>query len=268
MHIQVFADESGGKGHSENFTLVGLMADAEDWFQFSIEWEQCLREAPAVRGAFKMSHAARLKGAFNRWSQDQRDEKLRSLARIINRHVGCVLYCNMHLPAHAAIWEPMGIPNSDVWVGAFNSFVLGTCFELWDAGLRAPYEIIFDENVIFGPRAKRHFPVMREVVRIKEPETYSILPVEPIFEKDENCPPLQAADLFAYCIRHNTDNPAHPIFEWLLDELRNVKGSEYSSHYDAERMRKVKEDSYRNLRTGLPSSLSDVWRQIYDSRKP
>src|SRR4051812_869111 len=100
MPVQVFVDDSGGKGHGRFFVLAGLIADSEDWAEFSDEWSACLAEPPAVH-AFKMREAAGCSGQFRSFSISERDTKLRALCRIINRHAKFCTYSIIDLHAHA-----------------------------------------------------------------------------------------------------------------------------------------------------------------------
>src|SRR5687768_17428435 len=57
-----------------------------------------------------------------------------------------------------------------------------------------PMEFFFDENVIFGPRAKAWYLVIRAM---SPPNVRARMPVEPFFRNDKTTMPLQAADLTA-----------------------------------------------------------------------
>jgi hypothetical protein len=72
-----------------------------------------------------------------------------------------------------------------------------------------------------------------------------------------------AAGLYAWCIRKNTDQPDAQSFTWLLDEMRAVKGTEYSQYYDRERMEAVMADSRRMVSEGLiPETAIKAFREI------
>ena len=72
MPVQAFVDDSGGKGHGTHFVLAGLIADAENWAQFSDAWHLCLGQDPAI-AYFKMREATGLSGQFHRFSKPRRD---------------------------------------------------------------------------------------------------------------------------------------------------------------------------------------------------
>ena len=154
-------------------------------------------------------------------------------------------------------------PRNDPYFWPFHNTILAACFSLLDIGLNERFEVIFDNNVIFGPRARIWYPVMREVVRFREPEAFKIMPIDAKFDLDEDFMPLQAADLFAWCIRNATNSPDDKQFEWILDELSNVAQSHYSQYYDRERMEAVTTEAIRNLREGLvPTEVVDKYLEI------
>src|ERR1051325_425351 len=74
------------------------------------------------------------------------------------------------------------------------------------------FEIVFDEQVIFGPRAKMWHPVIRESVKQREPEAYQIMPVDPIFRSDLEFLPIQACDLVAWINRRGSLDLEHVRF--------------------------------------------------------
>jgi hypothetical protein len=264
--FQVFADESGGKGHTKLFVMAALAAEAEAWAAFSDEWRACLAEAPAIR-IFKMQEAAgRPSGQFRGWSTQARDAKLLKLVRIINRYAEASFYSALDLDAHAKTWaKALPKPMSDPYFYPYQNTITASCVHLWDAGLRERFEIIFDENVIFGPRARLWYPLMREVVKRKEPDAYPILPIDPVFRPDDEFMPLQACDMFAWCIRNGTEKPEDESLNWLIPELQNVVVSDYSQFYDEARMRAVLKQSDeifedKELLRDLYSSLPPSWR--------
>lgn len=269
MTVQVFADESEGSppGVRNHFVMAGLIGYSEDWALFSEEWRACLLCGPRPLAYFKMKEAAGLSGLFRGWSEGERDGKVRALARIINKYAKICTWSVIDLEAHQQIWaKRLPKPNSERYFWPFQNTILATCFTLWDAGLRERFEMIFDENVIFGPRANAWYPIVREVGLISEPEASAILPLNPQFRDDKDCFPLQAADLYAWTIRKATNEPTYSGFDWLLNELRDVQLTEYSQYYDAERMESVWAMTLENIRDNkVPTQLLDRAKPIRGS---
>jgi hypothetical protein len=268
MPVQAYVDDSGGKGQSKNFVLAGLVSNSERWVEFSLEWRRCLDQYPRIE-IFKMREAASLTGAFHRFTEEQRDSRLRELAQIINRYVEFAIWTMIDLDAHAQTWAKLTKPRSEVYFWPFHTLILGTCFDLWEeCKWREPFEIIFDEQLIFGERARRWYPLIRELMRSTYPEEFTILPLDPMFGKDDDRLPIQAADLWAWCLRKNTDDPGAKSFEWLLEEMPNVSQSNYCNYYDLERMSSVLEESARIAQRGqVPSELMSIYEIISSKKK-
>lgn len=257
--FQVFADESEGAepGSRNHFVMAGLIGHSQHWALFSDEWRACLLSGPRHLDYFKMKEAAgKPSGQFHGWSLKERDDKVRDLARIINKYAQIVTWSIIDLDAHAQTWaRRLPKPNSEPYFWPFQNTILATLFTLWDAGVREKFEVIFDENVIFGPRARSWYPMVREVGYVREPEASSILPVDALFRDDKEFLPLQAADLYAWTLRKANNDPSYNEFHWLLDELRNVKTTDYSQYYDLERMQSVMDQMDGHIRDGISDDL-------------
>jgi hypothetical protein len=207
MPVQVFVDDSGGKGQSRYLVSVGLLSHSERWALFSDEWKACL-DAPPKIDYFKMREAFGLVEQFRHFSAAERDAKLLALAKIIDEHVGIAFFSSIDLNAHAETWaihckKPMNEP----FFWTFHNTIHAAMFELWDIGWREPFEIIFDENVIFGPRAKAYYPAIRAGMRVREPEASTLLPADPMFRSDLSFLPIQACDFIAWSGRRDAQFP-------------------------------------------------------------
>lgn len=262
MPVQVFVDESGTQGGSGHFAVAGLIGHSADWVSFAEEWEFILRAPPAI-GRFKMKEAAALNGQFHGFTEAERNQKLRRLAQTVNRYAKVMTYSVIDIRAHSLTWAKLPKPMRELYFWPFHTTILASCFTLWDFGWRERFEIIFDEQVIFGPRARHWYPVVRELCKLRESDPAEILPADPIFRSDDDCLPLQAADMFAWCLRHNTNNPSAALYDWLLDEMPNVKGTDYSQYYDLERMKNVLQQMVGFLKDGsIPQELLDMCKNF------
>jgi hypothetical protein len=251
MPIQAFVDDSGGRGHSRYFVLAGLISDAERWAEFSNEWDACLKEKPSIR-RFKMKDAAGCSGEFRFFKPSERDDKLRQFCRIINRHPKLLTYSIIDLNTPEETWaKSQFVESRDPYFWPFQATIMNASFSLWDLGPRERFEIIFDEQLIFGPRAKMWYPGLLAAGRFREPAATSIMPVDPIFRSDDEFLPLQAADLFAWTLRNGFDNPDNRPFPWMVEELSNITETEYSQIFDKERMESVMNNSLPMQREGL-----------------
>lgn len=240
--IQVFVDESGGRGTTKVLSMVGLLAELESWAEFSERWSECLAQSPAIP-IFKMREASGRTGWFRGWSDDAREKKLRSLARIINDHVECALWTVTHLDAFDVIFrrEDQPKPMDDPYFWAYHTMCMAVAHELVDQGQRQRCEMIFDEQVISGLRAKRLYPFVRMVMEQEQPDAAAVMPVEPMFKTDDEFLPLQAADMFAWSIRRLHTGLAPGPCDFVFEEFGGVRPSENSQILDAERMERQME---------------------------
>src|SRR4051812_36909596 len=150
MPVQAFVDDSDGRGHSRYFVLAGLITYAERWAEFSNEWYACLKEKPSIR-RFKMGDAAGCSGEFRSFTPSERDDKLRKFCRIINQHPKLLTYTIIDLDAHAETWgKSRFLASRDPYFHPFHNTIMNAALSLWDYGVRERFEIIFDEQLIFG----------------------------------------------------------------------------------------------------------------------
>ena len=214
MAIQAYVDETQGAGKVPLFVFSGLMAEAEHWARFSDGWNDCLKESPSIQ-YFKMDEAVGLDGEFYQFSEDERNSKLKRLCAVVSRFDIREIHCGLDLVDFKQVAQRAAKPVSEPYFFPFHTTILMIAFDLFERNKTAPFEIFFDENRIFGPRAKAWYPVIRSM--IDEP-IRSVMPVEPFFRSDIHTMPLQAADLTAWIVRmKNSDGLGK--FSWLEDEL-------------------------------------------------
>jgi hypothetical protein len=204
--LQAHIDDSGWDGKSPVFVLAGYVSTAERWQAFSDEWQAVLDlEKPrAIPGAFKMSQACLLnnyKSPFYRWTEKERDHLLIELVKVIKRHA-------MHGIVSVIPIEPY----KRLLTGRFNPAALDRPYFLSFFGvltnllmlthtlkLDDKIEIIFDD---FENESKAM--LMEEYERciaVAPPDVRKLSAGYPIFKKDEDVKPLQAADFLAWHAR-------------------------------------------------------------------
>jgi hypothetical protein len=233
--IQAYADETGVQdGKSTVLVIAALISTAQNWANFSDEWDWCLKQTPAIR-YFKMREAAGASGQFYGWSEKKINDKLIALASIIDRCEPVIATTGMHLGAYKRATEMPNLPLwSDPYFLPFHTLIWKVTEYLWTCGQRQKFDFIFDEQVIFGLRAKEWYPAMRHVRQLENPDASTIMPVEPIFRSDDDALPLQAADMFAWIYRYSAENlekqEPHP-YAWIFDYLKNTARMKNESNY-------------------------------------
>ncbi len=267
LALQVFVDDSGGRNQGNWFAMAGLMCPAEEWAAFSEEWSACLNESPRIQ-YFKMHQAAKLKGEFSGFTKQQRDDKLRTLLRIINQHAPVLFTCTAHVGGLAAA-NPRNKWFADPYFWPYQLMIMSVAEELsqWSAPWKGRFEIVFDEQVIFGPRARAWYPIIRAYVESKNPAKAALLPVDPVFKSDSEFLPLQAADLFAWLFRRGTNRLPH-TFDWTIEEINKVQYSKYSKVLSEEKMQSLMARAKNIPRDKHFKAGYDKFREIFGDDPP
>lgn len=238
--MQAFIDESGSKGDTA-FVLAGLIGTSEQWADFSDNWRMALAETPSMQ-YFKMQEAATLKGQFGGFKAGERDKKLKRLIAVLNNYKLDFISVSLDMTAfYEVMSEHMPKPGNNPYFVGFHQIIAAVGFHLLERNHTEKFEIIFDENVIFGPRAKKWYPLVRDVAL---PDLSELLPAQPTFENDHEHMPLQAADLFAWLIRRAQNGHQTQEFSWVVDEIPNIRPSEHVQIVDRARMQRMVEQSY------------------------
>lgn len=287
MRIQVFIDESGGKGQGNVFVMAGWLGRPEQWALFSTEWQQCLQSTPRI-AYFKMREAASLSGQFKGISEASRDDKLRAFARIIRKYATAAIHCTTDLDGFAGTIEKVGKPFSDPYFWPFHITIMAACLDLVDRGSQEPVEIIFDEHSIFGRRAKLWYPIVRAMM--SDPADAAVMPLEPIFRSDIEVLPLHASDMVAWLMRRTMNRHWSIIerwdlgdslatgttepgdFSWLVgEELGFVEMSPHAQFMTRRRLEGIIERTNRHLRedfagVSFPSGFQRLYQEILGHR--
>jgi hypothetical protein len=224
MPMQAFIDESGIDGSGPVLVFAGYIGKAENWARFSNEWQAVLDREPQIP-VFRMHDAAARKGAFAGWARESRDERLREFVQVVGRYPLTAIHCSMDIAGHGEILKrEHSKPLNQLYFWPFQIMILAVAFELVEQGCAERFEIVFDVNDMFGPKAKAWYPIIRAVAEVIDADAYAILPAEPIFKSDDEFLPLQAADMLAWLFRRAWTEAANPDpeFGWIATELQKT----------------------------------------------
>ncbi len=258
--IQAYVDDSGGKGHTKTFVFSALIAEEKEWARKADEWAAALSKPPKI-SYFKMDEAVGFDDQFFGFSASERDEKLKDLCRVIRVPSITTLSVTIRIDDFLTHWAPrLGKPASHPYFFAFQGVHLGVGFELLSRNQTERCEVFFDENKIFGPRAKVWYPV---ICRTFPRKVQAVLPVEPFFRDDAEVLPLQAADLTAWIQRKFSSDGDLGEFEWLYEELRGIRVSSCSKIIDAQWIADMKAHEYtedeRRRNAEFPQAYKDTF---------
>jgi len=191
MVLQVYIDDSG-RGNRPVYVLGGWLAESTAWASFSDAWALALSEAPA-KPHFKMAKA-------KRWRDEPHKRKIERLATIIQKHVTLGVSLLVRHEYYNRIIKGRIINKfDDPYCIAFFLAVTRVTRVLATTGIAEPIDFIFDKS---NPRQSRLVMNLYHLFFTeKAPNEYKpLIGGPPRFKNDEKCPPLQAADMYAWHI--------------------------------------------------------------------
>jgi hypothetical protein len=190
MVLQVYIDDSG-RGNRPVYVLGGWLADSTAWASFSDDWALALSEPPAMT-YFKMAKAVR-------WRSEVYKRKISRLATIIKKHVTLgVSLLVLYEYYDRIIKGKLETQFDDLYCFAFYKAMIGMTQVLAETRIAEPIDFIFDEQYRQSAFVMRAYDMFLERV----PNEYKpLIGSPPRFKDDEKCPPLQAADMYAWHIR-------------------------------------------------------------------
>ncbi len=241
MIIQAYADESGGKGQSSVFVFSAVLASATDWINFTDAWRAILDEPkPRPVRYFKMYEAAKCNGQFRGFSETERDDKIRKLLDPMRGLLEVFCIADMAgFEKTLARFNPR--PLRDPYFQQFQILIMAITLTLLDLGITEPFEMVFDEHKIFGPKARAWYPFVRECC---DEDMHAVMPSDPTFKSDLEFPALQAADMLAWLRRAWNDNRFQQ-FAWIEKELaQRMYVSKHSQYLDEGRMQGIVNKSF------------------------
>lgn len=215
--MQIFIDESGGKGQGAYMVLSGLANTAESWMSLADDWKRCLRASPRIR-YFKFSEAGTLTGEFHGLSPDLAKEKVYLLKSLVEKRKPTAVFCAVDVREFSELFEPMRAVLRGPRLNALNQPYLWAACHLFEAihgwaedrGLDQ-LEIVFDEQDRFELEAKREYERFRAS---GSEDRKRIMPLELRFRNDKDCVLLQAADLVAGVLRRRLHNDEDIPIAW------------------------------------------------------
>jgi len=212
MVLQAFIDDSGNRPEHGFFVLAGFISTADRWASFATKWDELLNEHPKLE-EFKWTEASRLRGQFDKrygWTEEKRDKRVRALVRTIKDHAllrvhsgisheDFARYVKIH-PVPRELLPAMESPYAHVAVRVISAAAV----LIRAVGLKGACEFYFDRQDGMDKHIKGRWDVVLDAVNrhAKGGFADTIAP-DPTFRDSRDFRPLQAADLFAGCIRQS-----------------------------------------------------------------
>jgi hypothetical protein len=254
--LQVYVDDSTtDTGAERRLFLAGYMNTAERWVRFSEAWQAELDAHPAIE-YLKMSEANNLSGQFRRWSETDRDEKLRGLARVI-RHFGPrSIHSSISRSECKQILEPVapyGFSRPYFYCFQYIIISLANAF-LEQGGPKVPIDFIFDEQGGVGDEARRVYRIIRDG---QPAPVRAVLALEPIFRDEKLVLPLQAADMLAWHVRRNHLRDPNAF---QVPSLLSADGYHMASDFDAAHLKRIA-DGYAKIPGTQALRAKSAWKK-------
>jgi hypothetical protein len=205
MVVQAYVDDSGNEPKSRAFVLAGFVASPVQWAAFSDEWEKTLHRAPKL-DYFKNNEAMGLKKQFDEgrgWTDEKRDSRLVALAQVVTKHIPEKFSVAIR---HSDYYRYLGgIPVrkrmktlEDPYFFLFYEFMLIVASVHSLAPKVVPCEFVFDDRGEMGRRAAGWWPEFKKALSSGKFDFAPYFTASaPVFKRDTEFPPLQAADLYA-----------------------------------------------------------------------
>jgi hypothetical protein len=227
--FEAYFDESGTHEDPRLFTYGGLVACSDSWADFSAAWDAAMAAGGAadktlhMRNLLHNSKGSRDDEDYLGWNDAMRRDLLSRLVPVVTSHV---------LYAYSAT---IPVPDLDNLLrdGPLNDQIDPTVFTLHrcldhivrEASPTAdnPLGCIFQRAGDREPSIMRFMNILRE-----ERGWWDIIPSTPLFVPARGFPPIQAADMFAYCSRdHWLDQGAAGPARRFSDLLTSLRGAQF-----------------------------------------
>ncbi len=221
MVLQVFVDESYRR--DGEFVFGGFIAPPEKWAEFVPKWEECCREFG------RKNHKT---GAYHfhfkeMYKYDDTRENIWRFYHLIEDHATYSFSMRMHMLEFLRVKAGIQVGGQPVKYGPLGHYYRFAFFLLMamlcdrpDLRQLFPNDqklmFVFDEQMHAGRFLKRGWD---EFWAHRSEEFRSLCDTKPVWASDDNCIPLQAADLWAGAMRHAYWNGRMPEFSAVGDPV-------------------------------------------------
>lgn len=207
MIFQAVIDDSGNEPNQKVYVLGGFLARADHWAAFTDQWHaQLLRPDPAPLDFYKFTQARALKGQFSEkrgWTTDIRDERSQALAKVVANFAFRRFEVSLkheHFERYVRsvpVFERQLISDHPYLFMAGHVISSVATLAILD-GIEDQIDFIFDEQTGHSEELFRFWPSWKRHDSPWGRPNIGRL----IFDDETKFLPLQAADMWAGCVRH------------------------------------------------------------------
>ncbi|SDC02216.1 Protein of unknown function [Bradyrhizobium brasilense] len=192
--LQAFVDASGN-GDPNVLVIAGYVARASDWAKFSEAWKQKLLEADLRRLKMNEMTERRQRQHIAAYFYRTIEEfKIEAAISCVFDTAGLRRFVSTYIPDSPSL-DMQAVRNPYLY--AARQIIKNLALGQERMGLLDPVDFIFD-NEAEKARLSPHWDWFRSSLR---PEVRRLMGRDPIYQDDETCMPLQAADLWAWWVR-------------------------------------------------------------------
>jgi len=198
IHAQAYADDSGKE--PPVYVFAGFVSSSAAWALFSDEWQDVLDNArPRKISYIKMRDAYALQNQFLGFSETERDDLLCSLWEIINKHAEYGVSVTIDANRYSVAFKKRIARTLDSPYFILNDhFVRGVIQAELERSMTRTVDFIFDEQ---GHEWK-DVEIFWKLRQLGAPHWMKRrIGAHPIWRKEQQFKPLQAADMLAWKIR-------------------------------------------------------------------
>jgi hypothetical protein len=221
-------DESGKLADTAHVAFAGCVATESDWRGISRRWNEIL----GTKGlkSTSMKDAIHFHKSFEGWQDrvQERDDLLVSLAKMLQRDVGFHGACPINCAQFKALPDKHKKKLKNPQYCGFEATV--TLALDW---LRPDMKlhVFCDSSDEYAKECIGLYNLLRNNNRVAKEKCIAIT-----FAEDEHFPPLQAADMLAYCVRADASRDVvapDPIVDRLLRIFTGDGNGIYGFAYDS-----------------------------------
>jgi Protein of unknown function (DUF3800) len=254
--FQAFIDDSTSDKGDRRLFLAGYINTADNWTLFSDAWKEELCSDPAI-DYLKMTEAQWLRGEFRGWSAEDRDKKLRGLARVIRHFQPVSIHYSVSRNEVNEIIKPVAPYGfASPYFYCFNGIILPLATQQAKYPIKVPIDFIFDNQEGLGEEVRFIYKCIRDI----QPKTVrDMLSVDPLFRDDKQVLPLQAADMLAWHVRRQYESGEKD--KWFVPDYLSVDDRpHFGGDIDATHLRAFAE-KYSKVRGAEKLRSRSAWKE-------
>jgi hypothetical protein len=276
--LVAYIDESGhSRDPKSHFAgMGGLIADSADWETFTSEWSEALADAGIQDGELHMRQFAHSRGPFKGWAEEKRRGLMTRLVSAIVMAKAVPVGCVVSLDAYNAAPEFLQKFYKEPYYMAFQHVTRGASLQALPKEWPPKPEtvsMVYAEQREFGattpkdPEANLKKGSAHELwSAMKRLTVWGQWMGEFSTDFPKNCPPLQAADLFAYELVKEYENilkkPDNGM-RWALKQILRLGGPKpLVEFYDTHEMVRIFLEATgqdQNASDGVNGFLTESW---------